>query len=121
MSTPGTLRRKYTMAIDVGKRISRARLQRQLTQREVAERMGKSAKEVSHWETGVKIPSANSLVLLANVLVCTVDFLLGRQRSLGSREITVVENVTAEPEPLVDHQKELTNEPWKKRLDKFAE
>jgi transcriptional regulator with XRE-family HTH domain len=51
---------------------------RQLTQAELGKRAGIGAASVSHFETGQRTPSLDSLVKLADALQVSVDTLLGR-------------------------------------------
>ena len=51
---------------------------RKLTQAELGNRAGMGAASVSHFETGQRAPSLDSLVKLADALDVTVDTLLGR-------------------------------------------
>ena len=51
---------------------------RNLTQSELGDRAGMGAASVSHFETGQRAPSLESLVKLADALDVSVDTLLGR-------------------------------------------
>ena len=51
---------------------------RNLTQAELGSRAGIAAASVSHFETGQRLPSIESLVRLADALHVPVDVLLGR-------------------------------------------
>jgi transcriptional regulator with XRE-family HTH domain len=51
---------------------------RKLTQSELGNRAGMGGASVSHFETGQRTPSLDSLVKLADALDVTVDTLLGR-------------------------------------------
>jgi len=51
---------------------------RSLTQSELGDRSGLAAASVSHFETGQRAPSLESLVRLADALEVSVDTLLGR-------------------------------------------
>lgn len=51
---------------------------RKLTQAELGKRAGMGAASVSHFETGQRAPSLDSLVKLADALDVSVDTLLGR-------------------------------------------
>lgn len=59
-------------------RISEQRERRGLTQAELGARAGIAPGAVSHFETGQRLPSLESLVKLADALECSVDSLLGR-------------------------------------------
>lgn len=51
---------------------------RKLTQAELGARAGIAAASISHFETGQRAPSLDSLVKLADALCISVDALLGR-------------------------------------------
>lgn len=59
-------------------RLKEARDLRGLSQAELAQRSGLQPSAVSHFETGSRKPSFDNLLLLADVLEVTTDFLLGR-------------------------------------------
>ena len=59
------------------KKHRRYRQQRNLSQSSVAERIDKSATYISYIEGGIKHPSLETLVDLANLLGVTADMLLG--------------------------------------------
>jgi transcriptional regulator with XRE-family HTH domain len=56
-----------------------AREMRKLTQAQLAAKAGLPAAAISHFETGGRKPSFESLVKLAEALSVTVDYLLGRE------------------------------------------
>lgn len=69
MSTPSST---------VSQRLREFREQRGLTQTELGVRAGMAAASVSHFETGQRVPSLESLMKLADALEVSVDALLGR-------------------------------------------
>lgn len=58
--------------------LRRHREMRTLTQAELGSRAGIAAASISHFETGQRAPSLESLVRLADALELSVDALLGR-------------------------------------------
>src|SRR4051812_34374798 len=62
-------------------RLRAFREMRGLTQGELGARAGMAAASVSHFETGQRLPSIDSLVKLADALDVSTDALLGRTRS----------------------------------------
>ena len=60
----------------VGKRIKEARKAAELTQQQIAERLGNSKQAVSHWELGSWLPEPHLLAPLAKLLGTSTDFLL---------------------------------------------
>lgn len=61
-----------------GKRIKYLRNKLHLTQEEFAARVGTSAKQVSRWENENSDPVGSNLVVLADTLDTSTDYLLGR-------------------------------------------
>lgn len=59
-------------------RLRTFREMRGLTQGELGTKAGMAAASVSHFETGQRVPSLDSLVKLADALEVSVDALLGR-------------------------------------------
>lgn len=69
-------RKEVELAKAIGKTIARYRLARQLTQDELAERLGIGNEAVSRIERGVVLPSIARLMELASVFQCeTADLL----------------------------------------------
>lgn len=55
-----------------------ARIKKGLTQQELADKIGGSVNDISRYETGRMKPSLDKLVLIADELGTTTDYLLGR-------------------------------------------
>lgn len=53
--------------------LARLRMERGLTQAQLAEMVGVYAKDISRWETGKRAPGMKSLMQLAKALDCTLD------------------------------------------------
>ena len=62
----------------LGDRIKKLREQEGLLQREVASRLGISQQAVARWEKGKTEPDSATLVRLAEIFGCSVDYLLGK-------------------------------------------
>lgn len=60
--------------------IARMRMERGLTQGQLAAAVGCYAKDVSRWETGERNPGAKSLMALARALDCSMDDLMAAPR-----------------------------------------
>ena len=65
------------MNLSIGANIKRKRLERELTQEEVATQIGVSFQTVSKWERGEGYPDIEMLPVLANYFSVSVDELLG--------------------------------------------
>jgi transcriptional regulator with XRE-family HTH domain len=66
------------MAARLAANIRSFREMRSLTQAELGQRAGIAAASISHFETGQRAPSLESLVKVADALDASVDVLLGR-------------------------------------------
>ena len=67
------------MAVDyesIGKRIKRYRMDKKLSQEALAEQLNTIHKHISNIETGVRGPSLEMLIMIANVLDVSADDLL---------------------------------------------
>ena len=73
-----------TVAQQFARSLRATREMRGLTQTELGSRAGMAAASVSHFETGVRAPSLESLVKLADALDVPVDALLGRAPAMAS-------------------------------------
>ena len=56
--------------------LARIRMERGLTQGQLAEKVGVYIKDISRWETGARNPGSASLRKLASALECSIDDLL---------------------------------------------
>ena len=65
----------------LGERLKSCREKSGLSQRTVADKLCVSAGLVSDYENGHRTPSAEKLVRLADIYNCSIDFLVGRNRS----------------------------------------
>lgn len=65
----------------VGKAISRLRKEKNMTQMELADRLGISFQAVSNWERGQTMPDISKLGELAEIMGVSVDELLGNKKS----------------------------------------
>lgn len=68
------------MNIEIGKKISVLRKERNMTQEKLASEMGVSIAAVSKWETGNSIPDIITLCNLADFFMISTDELLGRNK-----------------------------------------
>ncbi len=67
-------------AVEIGRRISRLRKEKAMTQPALADKMGVSFQAVSNWERGASMPDIGKLPELAEALGVSVDELLGSGR-----------------------------------------
>lgn len=67
----------------IGKKISTLRKEENMTQMELADRMGISFQAVSNWERGNSMPDISKLPELAEIFGVTLDELLGEKSPLA--------------------------------------
>ena len=65
-------------------RIKALRLEREMSQRALAEKIGCSQKSIDGWEKNKIEPTAAFICALADVFECTTDYLLGREDDFGT-------------------------------------
>ena len=65
--------------VDFSQRLKQLRNSRNLTQAQVAERIGVTPSMVSSYETDIRLPSYEVLIRIANLFGVTVDYLLCRE------------------------------------------
>lgn len=83
--------------VDFSLRLKQLRLDKHLTQAQVAERIGVTASMVSSYETDIRLPSFEVMIRIADLFGVTVDYLLCREdkrfldiSSLSDEEAAVV-------------------------------
>lgn len=65
-------------------RIKTLRLENDLSQSALAQKIGSSQKAVDFWEKGRSEPSARFVIAMADCFKCTTDYLLGREDDFGN-------------------------------------
>ena len=63
--------------IQFSQRLKELRIEKQLSQAELADLLSTGQSSISAWERGDREPLAHQLVDLARVFECSVDYLLG--------------------------------------------
>ncbi len=61
----------------IGKRIKNLRLEMNISQKELGERLGFCNQTISFWESGQREPSLDSVVSIAAFFKTSADYLLG--------------------------------------------
>lgn len=64
--------------VDFGNRLYTLRKDKRLTQQALSERLGVTKAMVSAYETGIRYPSYEILIKIADIFGVTTDYLLGR-------------------------------------------
>ena len=91
----------------IGKAIARLRLAQQMTQEQLAERLGIGSEAVSRLERGVVPPSIGRLVELADIFNCEVTELLVETSPRSSDQAQYLNGLLA---PLAEHDRALVLE-----------
>lgn len=63
--------------VDMGEKLRLLRIEKNLTQKQVADMIGLAISAVSSYESGSRYPSYNVLVRLAHIFHVSTDYLLG--------------------------------------------
>ena len=84
-------------------RLKELRHEKQLTQKQLAEKLGVSQQVVGYYENGINQPAPDMLIQIANFFECSIDYLLGRSDDFGN--VTVQTNgaqLSADEQKLLD-------------------
>lgn len=73
------------------KRLRQMRMQRKLTQQNMADKLGISLNAYQKYEQAERSPSLECLVAIADILDTSTDYLLGRDEFLKSVNIPITE------------------------------
>lgn len=63
--------------VDFGNRLKSLRLQNNYTQEKLAQRLGLTKSVISAYETGLRMPSYDTLISISKIFKVTTDYLLG--------------------------------------------
>lgn len=66
--------------VDFGNILKTLRLKKNLTQAELAQKLGLTKSVISAYETGLRLPSYDVLIHIAKILNVTTDYLLGMEQ-----------------------------------------
>lgn len=73
--------------IEMGRRIREARLNKGLTMSKLAKDAGTSIVYIGEIERGIKMPSVNTLIKIANTLGVSIDYLLRYEVKSGEKYV----------------------------------
>lgn len=90
----------------VALRIKKLREKRDMTQTELAKRLGITRSSVNAWEMGITVPSTQYIVQLAKLFRVSTDYLLGVEDSASISVKGLTESDIQIVHQLVDHLKE---------------
>lgn len=69
------------MTTEMGKRLRTMREEHNLTQQELANKLGIAREQITRYEIGSKLPSLLIAIQLSDALGCSLDYLVGRRCS----------------------------------------
>lgn len=86
--------------VDFGNRLKTLRLSNNMTQSQLASKLGLTKSVISAYETGVRLPSYDILIHIASIYNVTTDFLLGVEKKhsvdfsgLSTEEVNAILNL----------------------------
>ena len=92
-------KRSFDM-VDFGNRLKKLRLQNNLSQAQLADRLGLTKSVISAYENSVRMPSYEVLISISRIFKVTTDFLLGVETNsavdlsgLTAEEVRAVKNL----------------------------
>lgn len=100
------------MAADLGPRIARLRIDRDLSQEALAHELGISRQAVSRWECGETLPDTENLIALAELFGISLDELVKGTAPVPEPEPEAVSEPTPGPSPATA---ETQRPPWLRR------
>ncbi|MEI3337600.1 MAG: helix-turn-helix transcriptional regulator [Clostridium sp.] len=62
----------------INKRIRELRIEKELTQEDIAKMLNKSTNNISQYETGKRQPDINTIIKIAEYFNVSIDYLMGR-------------------------------------------
>ncbi|WP_049545145.1 helix-turn-helix domain-containing protein [Streptococcus salivarius] len=103
--------------MEFSERLKDLRKQAGLTQVDVAEKLGISQPAYASWERGVKKPTQDNLVKIAQILNVSVDYLVGNSEEKSDELDNIELLFRMNSKGLTDEEKEI----FKKELIEFME
>ena len=93
-------------------RLKEIRLNKKLTQKEIANHFNTSPQSYAQWEKGLRKPSAENLQKLADFFNVSTDYLLGKTdipdpESDIDLDIAIDNSVAYDGTPITDHDREI--------------
>jgi transcriptional regulator with XRE-family HTH domain len=67
-------------------KIKELREEQQLTQRELAEKLGSAQRNISNWENGISEPDCDTIMKLSELFDVSIDELLGKEYDPPTRQ-----------------------------------
>ena len=95
---------------NIGKRIRIERMEKGITQNELARMLGMTQDSISLWEKGKRIPDTQYVISLCKVFGVSADYLLGLEDDFGVRVPAPVSTdiLTAEEKKYIENLRQLS-------------
>lgn len=94
----------------IGERIKTERLNRDMTQKELAQSLGVTQDSISLWEMGKRIPDTQYIIEFCRVFDISAGYLLGIEDDFGTQTIASVrERYSAEERQLIEDFRQLNH------------
>jgi len=103
--------------MEFSERLKNLRKQAHLTQTDVAEKLGISQQAYASWERGIKKPTQENLVKIAQVLNVSIDYLVGNSEEKSDELDNIELLFRMNSKGLTDNEKKV----FKKELIEFME
>ncbi|MBE6746817.1 MAG: helix-turn-helix transcriptional regulator [Ruminococcaceae bacterium] len=88
------------MVYDIGDKIKNLRERNNMTQTEMAKKLGITRSSVNGWEMGISAPSTQSIVELSKLFDVSTDYLLGAEKTatisisgLSNKDIELIHTI----------------------------
>ena len=93
------------MKLLIGENIRSFRKKNDLTQEELADRLGVTYQSISRWENGTALPDAQNVLQISKLFGVTTDYLLNDDYT-SDKDIPVVKNATQETDNIILKKKQ---------------
>ena len=90
-----------------GERIRELRTEKNLTQKDLAEKLGTTQRTISTYEKEITEPNIKALFLMANLFQVSIDYLLGREDDYGNITTGTGEKLTLREEELLSYFRQM--------------
>ncbi len=94
----------------IGNRIKSLRIQSNMTQKDLAQKIGLTPKMISFYERSERIPPMDIIIKFVDIFNVSSDYLLGLTNSLESHEIVYGEQLTDDEKKLINTYRALNSD-----------
>ena len=83
-------------------RIKELRIEKQLSQRELASKINSTNKSIWAYENGIAVPPLDVLTKMADFFSCSIDYLTGRSDDFGNVTVYNADSLSEEEQKIID-------------------